>query len=173
MTTMVVSSLFNANVYLNGNDLLGRAAEVEIPQPKQLMQEYRGMGMIGRMEIPVGMDKLDATIKWSSFDLQILINTTASLANATISVMGDVQVLSSAGVSADLPAIMNMTGIIHDPGPLIIKAQANTEFSTKMTVWHVETYLEGLQVYLYDVMSNQFIVNGVDQLAIFRANIGG
>jgi len=31
----------------------------------------------------------------------------------------------------------------------------------------------GVQIYLYDAMSNQYIVGGVDQLALYRAAIGG
>ena len=173
MANILISSLWNCNVYVNGNDLLGRAAEAEVPQPKRLLQEYKGLGMAGRVEIPVGWDKLDATFKWTSFDLQVLTNTAASTSITAISVLGDVQVFSAAGEITELPAIYNLNGIVHDPGALAIKGQSNTEFSSKLTVWHCDLMLAGIQVYLYDVMSNQFIVNGQDQLALYRANVGG
>jgi P2 family phage contractile tail tube protein len=173
MANILISSLWNANCYINGNDLLGRAAEAEVPQPKRLLQEYKGLGMAARVEIPVGWDKLEATFKWSSFDLQILTNVAASTSLTAMSVLGDVQVFSAAGEITEIPAIYNLTAIVHDPGQLMMKAQQNTEFSTKMTVWHCELYLAGIQLYLFDAMSNQFIVNGIDQLAVYRAFVGG
>jgi len=39
-------------------------------------------------------------------------------------------------------------------------------------VYHCEYYLAGVQYLLYDVLANIYVVNGVDQLAGFRANIG-
>ena len=87
--------------------------------------------------------------------------------------LGDVQIFSAAGELLEVPAIYNMNGIVHDPGPLAIKGQTNTEFTSSVAVWHCDLMLAGLQVYLFDVMSNQYIVNGQDQLALFRANVGG
>jgi uncharacterized protein len=173
MPNLTISSLWNANVYVNGNDLLGRASEVEIPQPKRIVQDYKGLGMAGRIEIPVGWDKLEGTFKWTSFGPDVLTQIMSTSALAFFSVLADIQVFSAAGEVAELPAIYNCTGFVHDPGSLAIKGQTNTEYSTKLIVWHAELYVAGLQVYLFDAMSNQFIVNGVDQLAVFRANVGG
>lgn len=173
MANIVISSLWNANVYLNGSDLLGRAAEVEIPQPKRLLEEYKGLGMASRVKIPTGWAPIESNVKWTSFDLQILTNTNATDSLVALSVMGDVQVFAAAGEVAELPVIANINGIVEDPGHLMIKGQTNTEFTSKITIWHVDLILQGIRVYLFDVMSNQFIVNGVDQLAVYRANVGG
>jgi len=36
-------------------------------------------------------------------------------------------------------------------------------------VWHVDLSVGGQQIYLFDAFSNQYFVNGIDQLALFRA----
>jgi len=173
MASLVINSLWNCNVYLNGTSLLGRAAEFTVPQPKRIMQDYKGLGMAARLEVPVGFDKLEADITWSSFDQ----TTTGLLMSITgmqqFAAMGDLQVLSSAGETSELPVIYNVTGMTKDPGMIPFKAQENISYKTVITVYHVDLTVAGTQVYLFDAFSNQFIVNGVDQLLQYRANIGG
>jgi len=41
-----------------------------------------------------------------------------------------------------------------------------------ISVYHTELYVSGVQIFLYDVMANLYVVGGVDQLAAFRANLG-
>lgn len=167
-----VNSLFNLNVYLNGENLLGRAAEVKVPQPKGLRAEYKGLGMIGRLNLPVGLDKLEGSIKWSSFDATTLGGLSV-LQMAQISCLGDLQTLSAGGDIEEQPVIYNMTAMPRDTGDVDQKAQEMVEYTTMFDVYHVDLTIGGVQQYLYDVFSNQYIVGGVDQLANYRANIGG
>ena len=60
MSKIEINKLTNANVYLNGTNLLGRAEEVELPQIKHKMAEHKALGMIGSAEFFSGM------IKWSA-----------------------------------------------------------------------------------------------------------
>lgn len=173
MAQLVVNSLSNVNVYLNGVGLLGRAAEVKLPQPKRLMTEYKGLGMMSRVEIPVGWDKLDSSIKWSSFDALTIAQVSASLNICLLSCMGDLQTLTAGGEVAEAPVIYNFSGLPKDTGPLDFKAQELVEFTSMFTVYHCELYVGGVQIYLFDAFSNQYIVDGIDQLAQYRANIGG
>jgi Bacteriophage tail tube protein len=173
MASLVINSLWNCNVYLNGNNLLGRAAEFEVPQPKRLMQPYKGLGMMGRIEVPVGWDKIEAKITWSSFDQTTIGQVLSSTGMQMFSAMGDLQVLSSSGESSELPVVYNLTGMTRDPGAIPFRAQENIGYVTLVTVYHVDLSVAGTQVYLFDAFSNQFVVNGVDQLAQYRANIGG
>jgi len=46
-----INSLANANVYIDGIGLLGRAEEIEIPQPRHRMIDYKGLGMVGTAEL--------------------------------------------------------------------------------------------------------------------------
>ena len=172
MSSVVINSLWNANVYLDGVDLLGRAAQIDIPQPKRIMQDYKGLGMAARVEIPVGWDKLESAIKWSSFDFSVLQLAATTTGLHSITALGDVQVLSAAGQTADFPVVCNMTGTFKDMGKIPFKAQENVEIDTIFTVYHVDLSVAGQQIYLFDSFSNQYIVAGVDQLATYRANIG-
>lgn len=173
MSELIVNSISNANVYLNGVGLLGRAAECNIPQPKRMMTDYKGLGMVGRVEIPVGWDKLDGSIKWSSFDQDTLIQLSQSTSVLLMSVLSNLQVYGATGEVEEIPVIYNFSGFCKDTGKISFKAQELVEYTSDFTINHVELYVGGVQVYLYDAYSNQYFVDGNDQLAAYRANIGG
>jgi P2 family phage contractile tail tube protein len=66
-----------------------------------------------------------------------------------------------------------MTGVFKDAGTFTFKQHENVDTSSTITVYHSELFVAGAQIHLYDVMANIYIVNGVDQLAKFRTNLGG
>jgi P2 family phage contractile tail tube protein len=167
-----VTTLWNCNVLLNGTDLLGRMAEFKIPQPKRVMVDYKSLGMAGQIEVPVGFEKLETTLKWTSFDADVLTNINNTNGMTALTFMADAQVIASTGLIQDLPVSGNMTVIFKDPGPIDLKAQANAEYSSVASVYHIDYSLAGQQILLFDSLSNQYVVNGVDQLAQYRANLG-
>jgi P2 family phage contractile tail tube protein len=169
---LVVNSLSNVNVYLNGTSFLGAAAEVKIPQPKRMRTDYKGLGMAARIKIPTGWDFMESTIKWSSFDEDVIGEAALSSSACQISCLGDLQTISASGEIQEQPVIYNFNGVPYDLGDVQFKAQELVEFTTSFDVWHVDLSVGGVQIYLFDAFSNQYIVNGVDQLATYRANIG-
>ena len=73
-----INSLTNANIYIDGVGLLGRAEEIEIANPKHKMIDYKGLGMAGTAELWAGVEKLESKIKWSSFDAETLTMSSQS-----------------------------------------------------------------------------------------------
>ena len=173
MANLVINSLSNCNVYLNGVELLGRAAEVKIPQPKRIRTDYKGLGMAARIKIPTGWDMMESTIKWSSFDPDTISQVALSSQTCSISCLGDLQTLSANGEISESPVIYNFNGVPFDVGDIDFKSQELVEFTSSFDVYHVDLSVGGTQIYLFDAFSNQYVVNGVDQLAGYRANIGG
>lgn len=172
MATLSIQTLWNANVYVEGVSYLGAAAEVEVPQPIRLMQDYKALGMMASIKTPVGWDVMEARIRWSSF-LPSLLSLEAQAFNMTsLSVLGDIQVLASSGQISEMPAIFNMTGLFTDVGRVGIQGQENAETDSVFNAYHVELFVNGLPIYVFDALSNTFTVNGADQLAQFKANLG-
>ncbi len=168
-----INSLTNANIYIDGVGLLGRAAEVEIPQPRHRMIEYKGLGMVGTAELWSGVDKLEAKIKWSSFDAETLTMSASPFQTHSFQVRGSLEQYTSQGRSAELPVVYLMTGVFKDAGTANLKHQAMVDTNSVVSVYHCELYVAGTQIYLYDVFANVYVVGGVDQLSTFRANLGG
>ena len=59
MSKIQINKLINANVYMNGSNLLGRAEEVQLPQIKHKMAEHKALGMVGSAEFFSGIEKLE------------------------------------------------------------------------------------------------------------------
>ncbi len=168
---VTVDRLTNANVYVDGVSFLGRAEEVEFAMPKAKMADHKGLGMFGTGEFPAGIDKLEAKIKWIAPTLTV-VNAMSIFQSHQFQVRGSLESYTSQGRSAETPAVCLMTAQFKEIGPLNFKQHEQVDFPSSLVVYHCEMYLGGVQVLLYDLLANMYIVNGVDQLANFRANIG-
>ncbi len=167
-----INSLTNANVYIDGNDLLGRAEEIDIPHPRHRMIDYKGLGMAGTTELWAGVAKLEARIKWASFDSQTITFAASPFQAHNFQVRGDLEQYTSQGRSAELPVVYLMTGVFKDAGMPTFRQHQMVETTSTISVYHAELYISGVQIYLYDVFANLYTVGGVDQLATFRSNLG-
>ncbi len=165
------SRITNANIYVNGQSLLGRADEVELAFPKAKMVDHKGLGMFGTAEFPAGIDKLEAKVKWSSVYPEVL-STVSIFSSLQFQLRASKETYTSQGRTAETPFIGLMTAQFKDGGPLNFKQHEQVDFPMTLVVYHCEYYLAGVQYLLYDVLANMYVINGVDQLATFRANIG-
>lgn len=173
MSQTLVQALTNCNIYVNGVGFIGRAAEVEVPHPKQKLVDYKGLGMAGSLKLWAGVEALEAQIKWSSYDAAAIGLAAMPFKAQQFQVRGSLMQQGSNGVSAELPVIYLMTGAFHDGGKAAFKQHEMVETTSMINVTHTELYIAGAQVYLFDAFANIYVVNGVDQLAQFRSNIGG
>lgn len=167
-----VNRITNANVYVDGLGLLGRAEQVDVAQPRHLMVDHKGLGMAGVAEFWAGVDKLESRIKWASIypEAQLLANN--PFRAHSFQVMGSIERYTSQGRSAELPLVYLMSGVFKDGGALSFKQHQNVDTTSVIAVYHTELYVSGVQIFLYDVMANLYVVGGVDQLASYRANLG-
>jgi P2 family phage contractile tail tube protein len=172
MAQLTVDRLVNANVYIDGISMLGRIEEVEFAMPKAKMADHKGLGMFGTAEFPAGTDKLEAKLKWTAPSLEAL-SAMSMFASHQFQIRGSKERYSSQGRIAEDPVICFMTAQFKEGGPLNFKQHEQVDFPTTLAVYHAELFIAGAQVLLYDVMSNLYVVNGIDQLANYRANIGG
>ncbi|MGH7865135.1 MAG: phage major tail tube protein [Candidatus Binataceae bacterium] len=168
-----INSLTNANVYIDGIGLLGRAEEVEIAHPRHRMVDYKGLGMAGTAELWAGVDKLESRIKWTSFDAETLKLSASPFKSHSFQVRGNLEQYTSQGRNAELPVVYMMTGVFKDAGSSNFKHHQMVETTSVVSVYHAELFVAGVQIYLYDVFANIYLVGGEDQLSQFKTNVGG
>jgi len=171
MPLINVQRVTNANIYLDGNSLLGRAEEVELAFPKAKMVDHKGLGMFGTAEFPVGIDKLEAKIKWASIYGEVL-STISIFRSHQFQIRASIEQYTSQGRTSEIPFVGLMTAQFKDGGPLNFKQHEQVDFPATLVVYHCEYYVQGVQYLLYDVLANMYLINGADQLAQFRANTG-
>lgn len=173
MAGPIINRVTNANVYLNGVlSLLGRAEEIDLPQPKLVMVEHKGLGLFGKLKYPAGADVLEAKFKWASFYPEVMSAAFQPFASTSLMVRADVMQMGPDGLIAEVPLVALVTGIFHEmPGGKIVKHE-NSDNPSSMTVYYYKLMLAGLdQVELAPAL-NLYKVNGIDQLAQFNANQG-
>jgi len=172
MPDIQVNSLNNCAVYIDGIGYIGRASEVDVAHPKQVMTDYKGAGMVGKLELWAGVDKLESRIKWASFDTTALLAASDFTVAHMFQVRGNLQQYNSLGLAAELPVVYLMTGVFKDGGKAAFKHQEQVETESTISVYHTELWVAGIQIFLYDVYSNTYMVGGIDKLAAMKANLG-
>ena len=100
MSKIEINKLTNANIYLDGVNLLGRAEEVQLPQIKHKMAEHKALGMVGSAEFFAGIDNAKFRRKvcpGDVLDLQVQITRNSRrMCVAQVTALVDGQVAATA-----------------------------------------------------------------------------
>ena len=168
-----INRITNANIYVNGNSMLGRAEEVKLPDLSAVMVEHKALGMIGKIELPAGFDKLEGEIKWSSLYEDVAALVANPFATVQLQCRSNVETYSSQGRIEDVQMVTYLTVAFKKTPFGTFKQHENAEFPAEFTAYSVKQTLNGRDLIELDVMANIFRVNGEDMLANYRRNIGG
>lgn len=169
-----INSISNANIYLNNGSMLGKAEEIKCPDVSAIMQERKALGMIGKIELPVGFDKLEGEIKWNSFYADVAKIAANPFGIVPLQCRSSVaRFNSSQGRYDEIPLVTFMT-VLFNKNPLgTYKQHESPDFTSSFSCTYIKQVLDGEDILELDYMANIFKVNGVDMLADYRSNIGG
>lgn len=171
----IINRVTNANVYLVSPtvmSLLGRAEEIELPQPKLVMVEHKGLGMFGKVKYPAGLDHLEAKFKWAGPYAEVMAAVFQAFSATSLQVRADVQQMGANGLVSEVPLVALITGIFGEMiGGKLVKHE-NMDLPTSMVVYYYKLMLAGQDQVEISPAANIFNVQGVDQLAQFNANQG-
>jgi len=156
-----IHQIVNANVYMNGNSLLGKAKEFKLPDIEFEFIEHKGLGLHGTIKLPAGLNAMEGEVIWDSFypEVQLMARS-------------NVQVFDSRGLAAEeaLVTIMNVAFNKTTGGSL--KNKEATEHSDSFQIMSIKQTLAGKEILFVDVLANIYRVNGQDVLQKYRTNIG-
>ena len=168
-----VNRVTNANIYINGNCLLGRADEIKLPDITTMMSEHKAVGMIGKIELPTGFDKLEGEIKWNSYYPEVWGTLADPFTMVQLQCRSSLDTYSANGRIAQVPLVTFLT-VAFKKNPMgTFKQNDNAEFGSSFAAYYVKQQVGGQDVIELDVLANIYKVNGVDKLDLYRANIGG
>jgi P2 family phage contractile tail tube protein len=172
MSNISVNRVTNANIYVDGRSLLGRAEEISLPTVKQIMSEHKALGMNGKFELPAGIDKLETRIKWNSFYRDTMVKAANPDASVNIQCRSSIKNWGSSGVLSEVPCVVHLTAQFKDFPLGNFKQHDNVELESNLNVTYCKLVIDGTEVLEVDVLANIHKVNGVDILAKYRANLG-
>jgi P2 family phage contractile tail tube protein len=158
---------------MDGNNLLGRAEEINLPQIKHKMSEHKALGMVGSAEFFAGIDKLECKIKWNSLYPEVLKKAANPFKTVQIQARASLETYNSQGKIQEVPAVAYLSGTFKEFPLGNIKAGDNAEYETTMSVNYAKLTAGGEELFEIDILENIYKVAGIDILAQYRANIGG
>jgi len=161
----------NANVYLEGRSLLGRCKSVDLPKVVTKTTEFEGLGLYGSPEFPSGLDKMEATFEWTSFDETIWRRITNPFQAFDLQVRANVENWDSRGRASELPLVCLLKGNFKSVDSKIEHHEKGT-WTSQMTVLYYKIMFNGSDICEVDVLANMYLVDGVDLLSQYRSNLG-
>jgi uncharacterized protein len=173
MGKIKVTRCTNANVYLEGGSLLGRAEEINAPDIKFKNSEHKALGMVGVAEFTSGIEKMEMKIKWNSFYEDVLSKIANPFQTVKLQIRANVETYDSTGKTSQEPLIIYLTGAVSNFPGGNFKQHDNVELESNFKIYYYKQTLAGNDILEVDVLSNIFKVEGEDMLAEYRTNIGG
>jgi P2 family phage contractile tail tube protein len=167
-----ITKVQDANVYINGTSTHGQASEVTLPEIQFSKSEYKALGMIGSLKVFNGIDALEATIKWNFPDNDVLVALANPRKEVDLMIRSNKTVYSGSNVDDEQPVIVYLKGTSNNHGLGDYKAHEDTELSTKIDITYLKQVVNGQEIVELDVTNNIFRVDGIDQLANYRRNLG-
>lgn len=171
-TSIQLRRVTNAAIYINGNSMLGKAEEIKLPDIMALMTETKALGMVGKIELPSGFDKMEGEIKWNSFYPDVAAVMSDPFSMVQLQCRSSVETWGTAGRTEQVPLVTFLT-VVFKMSPLgSFKQNDPAEFSSGFAAYYVKQQLAGKDIVELDVLANIYKVGGVDKLDLFRANQG-
>ena len=173
MAEIKINRVTNANCYLNGKSLLGQVKEMDAPEVKFSMSEHGAIGMVGKMEFPSGIDKLEGKIRWNSFYPDAAIDLGDPFTAVQLQFRASLEQYGATGRLAETPVVIYLTAQMKGAPAANFKQHDNVELETTYGETYYKLVIGGKDIIEYDALANIYKVGGVDKLAGYRANIGG
>lgn len=162
--------LKNFNTFVNGENFIGQIPEVGLGKLAEKVEGYRGGGMLGEVDLGMGLDKLEIEIKAGGPIRGLIAQFGAVGIGATLfRFQGAYQEDVAGGVQAGELVVRGRMPEI-DPGSA--KVGEKSEWAHKITASYVKWSLGGVKLVEIDWMRCIYVVDGVDRYAEIRAAMG-
>ncbi len=164
----VASAILKAfNLYVDGRGHAGEVDELQLPALTLIIDDHRGGGMDGSVPIDLGMEPMTASFTLSSAVKETLARFGIS-GETGFTARGSLE--SLAGVKEAIEVTMRAKVTSIEPGAWTPGSKVTTNYNLAVTYYR---YTQGGRViHEIDVQNMIRIIDGVDQLAEHRANIG-
>lgn len=170
---LTISKILNANVYINGADHLGRVSEAKLPELLAATSEHKGLGMIGVIELPAGLQVMTMTLKWAGFYADAAVLAANPFKTHALQFRASQETYGADGRVGEVPLIVSVRGRWKKFQLGTLKPQEAAEWEDELTCDYVKVELGGRELVEVDVLNNIWRVDGVDLLVALRANLGG
>ena len=173
MPPVRVNKLQEANVYLNGNSLLGQCQEIKLPEVVHKYSDHKALGLISELELWGSLQKMDADFTFNSYYADTMAQCANPFDAFDIQVRSSLKTFGAGGaVISEVPVVIYLKGTWKQSGTGSFKQGDPSEVPTKLAVKYMRQVVDGREILEVDVLANIFKVDGVDMMAQYRENLG-
>lgn len=167
-----INQIVNANVYIDGNSLLGKAKEVKLPDLEFEFIEHKNLGLHGTIKLPAGLNAIESEVIWDSFYPEVRAKIYNPYKNVQLMARSNLQVFDARGLVAEVPMTTIMNVAFNKTTGGSLKNKEATEHSDSFQIYSIKQTVDGKEILFIDIFANIFRVAGDDVLQKFRTNIG-
>ena len=167
---MAIKSIFrDFTLFVDGQLFTGDVSDVEIPKLRWKVDEYRGGGMDIPVEIKLGHEKIELGFTLTSHSDYIYQRYGLAQGNNKIfKFFGDMVDYDGTETGVQI----EVHGFMRELDPGSIKPGDKTNHKVTVACDYMKHVIGNTTVLEIDALNKKFIVNGVDQSAQARQNLG-
>lgn len=170
---MILEQISEAVVYVGGTSYFGATTEVKLPEIQFKTTERKPTGGIGSIELPAGVDKMEAEITWSSYDKRLAGSAFNPRKSTQLMVRSVKRVFDGAGgINKEVPVVTHMTVLPKSFGLGTHKQGEPIEAPAKFAVHALKQTVDGKTVVEIDVINQIFKMGDEDFLQTLRGILG-
>jgi P2 family phage contractile tail tube protein len=167
-----IKVLTGANVYINGGSRIGQVDTFESPSIVQKTMEYAGLGLTGAQDIPIGPDKMEATLKFAGMYGDTLKLVSDPHKKHDYMLRGNIDVVGSDGRTEQKPYKAEMKAYNLELKPGSIKRGDESAPEVKLGVRFYRLEIDGEEIVKIDLDNHIYAVAGEDKMGGYRGNLG-
>ena len=167
-----INAIYNANVYIDGNNLMGRAAEFKLPEFEFGQDDYKGLGLAGTIKLPNGVEALEGEITWNSLYSEVAAKANHPFKAVQLMVRSNLQTFDATGLAKEVPVVTTVTATFSKNALGGYKPKEKSEQTSTYQATEIRQMVDGRETLYYNAFKNIYRVDGTDVLSQMRANIG-
>ena len=166
----MINSITNANAYRDGNTLIGKLEQIDLPAIKFKSEDISALGLFSNVEIPTGLEKMEAKLKWNSiYDADW--KAASPVTSSTIVVKSNMVKQTAGGRTEQIPVTASVKGVYKELPTGNLKANAKFDGAEHlMSVNYYKLEVGGKKIYEVDIFNNILFIGDTDILESFRNN---
>ncbi|MDC7808797.1 phage major tail tube protein [Sphingomonas koreensis] len=167
---MLPSKLKNYNWFANATSFIHQVPEITLPKIVTKTEVYRGGGMLGELDVDLGLEKLELEVTIGGLAVPLLREMGMVGVAGSFSRFAGAYQEEGSGTWAAGELYTRGKWVEFDPGNA--KPGDDTEWKFKQTASYLRWDIDGRTEVEIDLLNNIYRVGGVDRLAEMRAILG-
>lgn len=166
---MIPEVLTNTNLFVDGTSFAGDVPSFTPPKVTIKTEEFRGGGMAGAIDMDMGVEKLEASFVTTGMRREALKFFGLADQTACNAVFRG----SFKGQKGKTKAVIaTVRGMLKEVDSGDWKAGEKAEIKHALTLTYYKLEVDGRLIYEIDMVGAVLVIDGVDQLASMRADLG-